>query len=61
MEAGSPFRLLREALSPLDPVLAQLLWFTQPMFGLLGEYHTVGRLAERLYNEDGTQDQTVED
>ena len=39
---------LREALTPLGPVAAQLLWVAQPTFELLGESNSIGALADLL-------------
>ena len=38
------------AAQPLIPLFAQLIWFTQPVFGLIGHGESVGALAEMLYS-----------
>jgi len=37
-----------EALQPLAPLAAQLLWVAQPTFGLIGRGAAIGALAEML-------------
>ena len=49
---------LEQALGPLGPLAAQVLWFSQPGFGLFGQYESIGELAnllENLPDEPGAQ------
>ena len=42
------FVSLRDALTPLAPIAAQLLWVAQPTFRLFGEADSIGALADLL-------------
>jgi hypothetical protein len=39
---------LAGGLKPLGPLAANILWFSQPGFALLGQYDAIGGLAELL-------------
>jgi hypothetical protein len=43
---------MREAMRPLAPLAAQLVWFAQPAFALFGRYEAAGELAEYLNDPD---------
>lgn len=50
-----------DAAQPLIPLLAQLIWLSQPVFGMIGHYESVGTLAEMLYSPgEFRQDRTKE-
>lgn len=45
-----------DALEPLGPLGAQMIWITQPLFGVFGgerTRHAVGDIAEALESADG--------
>ena len=42
------YSTLRDALMPLGPVAAQLLWVAQPTLGLFGDADSIGALADLL-------------
>jgi hypothetical protein len=45
---GDVSSAVMEALQPLAPLAAQLLWVAQPTFGLIGRGAAIGALAEML-------------
>jgi hypothetical protein len=45
---GAVFGALGDALKPLAPLAAQVLWFSQPGFAVFGQSDAVGALAEML-------------
>jgi hypothetical protein len=45
---GDVSSAVMEALQPLAPLAAQLLWVAQPTFGLIGRGTAIGALAEML-------------
>lgn len=47
---GDVAHTLKEAFTPLAPLVAQCLWLTQPVFGLFGQYQDAGEMAEFLYD-----------
>ncbi len=47
-----PLRLALDALEPLGPVGAQLLWVAQPVAGIIGGREIVGKLARTLEDPD---------
>jgi hypothetical protein len=47
-----PAQAIAEAFRPLAPLAAQLLWFAQPAFTLIGKFDRVGGLAELLDDPD---------
>ena len=47
-----PAQAIVEAVRPLAPLAAQLLWFVQPAFTLIGKFDMAGELAELLDNPD---------
>jgi hypothetical protein len=49
---GGITRAILDAAQPLIPLLAQLIWFAQPVFGMIGQDESVGILAEMLYSPD---------
>ena len=51
---GGVSRAVVEALQPLAPLAAQLLWVAQPTFGLLGRGAAIGVLAEMLEHPVGS-------
>jgi hypothetical protein len=50
---GGVSRTVLEALQPLAPLAAQLLWVAQPTFSLIGRGAAVGALAEMLESLGG--------
>jgi hypothetical protein len=48
-------RVALDALEPLGPVGAQLLWVAQPVSGLVGGREIVGKLAEALEEPGGVE------
>jgi hypothetical protein len=49
---GDVSSAVMEALQPLAPLAAQLLWVAQPTFGLIGRGAAIGALAEMLEHPD---------
>lgn len=45
--------MLLDAIEPLGPLAAQLLWVTQPAAGLFGAHDTLGEIARALEEPDG--------
>lgn len=52
-ELNSALSLLLDALAPLGPLGAQILWIFQPVGGLFGSRGSIGRLAEALEEPGG--------
>jgi hypothetical protein len=52
---GGVSRAVVEALQPLAPLAAQLLWVAQPTLSLFGRGEAVGVLAEMLENPGGAE------
>ena len=50
---GSALTLALDALEPLGPLGAQLLWVTQPVLGLIVNRAALGDLAQRLETPGG--------
>jgi hypothetical protein len=50
---GDVASAVMEALQPLAPLAAQVLWVAQPTFSLIGRGVAVGALAEMLENPGG--------
>jgi hypothetical protein len=48
-------RVALDALEPLGPVGAQLLWVVQPVSGLVGGREIMGKLAEALEEPGGVE------
>jgi hypothetical protein len=53
---GGVSRAMMEALQPLAPLAAQLLWVAQPTFSLFGRGAAIGVLAEMLEGPAGGAD-----
>jgi hypothetical protein len=50
---GWAFSVLLDALEPLGPLGAQILWIAQPVSGLFGASHAFGELADALEQPGG--------
>ncbi len=48
-------RVTLDALEPLGPLGAQLMWVAQPLSGLFGAGETFGKLAEALEEPGGIE------
>jgi len=46
---------LKDLLQPLKPLLAQVLWVSQPVFGWIGQGEAAASLAELLYESSEQQ------
>jgi hypothetical protein len=53
---AAPVRVLLDALAPLGPVGAQVLWMAQPVAGLWGGRQWIGQLAETLEQPGGVEE-----
>jgi len=52
---AQPLCIALDALEPLGPVGAQLLWVVQPVAGLIGGREMIGGLAEALEAPGGVE------
>lgn len=53
---GRALSVLLDALEPLGPLGAQILWVAQPVSGLFGASKAVGELADALEQPGGIED-----
>jgi hypothetical protein len=52
---GGALNIMFDALEPIGPLGAQILWVIQPVSGLFGWRGAIGALAESLEDPDGVE------